>query len=75
MVGILIWCCEVLKRNFNLVICVKFYLVSGRNLQVKWCSLIISSKKIQSNGDIVKEGVIECVIPLCPFCNLLNLLF
>ena len=45
----------------------------GRNLQVEWSSLIISSKKIQGNNNIVKEGVVECVISVWPFYSLLNL--
>ena len=67
MVEVLIWFCDVLKRDFNLVLCEKIFLVSGGNLQVEWCLLIISSKKIQGNDDIVKEGVVEFVIRFWPF--------
>ena len=55
------------KYYFNLVLWVKIFLVLGGNLQVEWCSLIISSKKIQGNDDIIKEGVIKCVISFGPF--------
>ena len=62
-----IWCCDILKRSFQFGSLGEVFLVLGRNLQVEWCSLIISSKKIQGNSSIVNEGVVECVRLFDPF--------
>ena len=54
------------ENIFELVLREKISLVSGGTHQDEWCSLIKSSKEVLGNGNIFKEGVVECVRPFGP---------